>query len=203
MLDQYIKDNGIRKRCGAGSFKPNAANKRALVAELKILMEKAVEDRLYSKAGRLQEELKELESQPASVEDNSGAVGSEHKSIDGEAEEDTDESTDRVESQTENETEEEMEEDADSDREDTHVLKLLHQGNVIEMEKRALQQSKAMIVAGRHDYHKRTKCTSIAQEESSALPAGVINVNEDSSGPDAFDGEDKDIAQETHRLAGL
>ena len=31
----------------------------------------------------------------------------------------------------------------------------------------------------RTTYHKNTRCTNCAQEERSALPCGVINVNED------------------------
>ena len=37
-----------------------------------------------------------------------------------------------------------------------------------------------------------TRCTNIAQEEQSALPAGVLNVHEDSDDEDAFLAEQKD-----------
>ena len=41
-----------------------------------------------------------------------------------------------------------------------------------------------------------------AQEEASATPAGVMNVNEDSDDPDAYTGEQKEIAQEMDELRG-
>ena len=41
---------------------------------------------------------------------------------------------------------------------------------------------------------------STAQEEQSALPAGVINVNEDSDDEDAYNGEQKEIKKESEEL---
>ena len=32
-----------------------------------------------------------------------------------------------------------------------------------------------MVFHQRHDYYKKTRCISVAQEEQSAIPAGVIN----------------------------
>ena len=62
------------------------------------------------------------------------------------------------------------------------------------------QSKKARICNNRHTYYKRTRCTSMAQEEQSALPAGVINVNEDSDDDGIFHGEQKEIAKEMDEL---
>ena len=48
----------------------------------------------------------------------------------------------------------------------------------------------------KHNFYKHTQCTSVAQEECSALPAGVFNVNEDSEDDEAYCGEQKEIATE-------
>ena len=74
------------------------------------------------------------------------------------------------------------------------------QGNVAELERREAQQGKAKVFNAKHDYYKNTRCTSVAQEECSALPAGVINVNEDSDDPDEYDGDEKEIAKEAEEL---
>ena len=105
-----------------------------------------------------------------------------------------------VDSETEDAASMTEDESADPDREDTHVLSLLYKGNVAETNRREAQQSKARIVNAKHDFYKFTRCTSVAQEESSALPAGMINVNEDSSDPDDLDCDDQDIAKETEEL---
>lgn len=70
--------------------------------------------------------------------------------------------------------------------EDTRVLTLLYKGNVAEMERREARQTKAKTFNAKHDYYRNTRCTSVAEEECSALPAGVINVNEDSDDPDEY-----------------
>ena len=46
------------------------------------------------------------------------------------------------------------------------------------------------------------RCTSTAQEEASSLPAGVINVNEDSDEEEAYTAEQKEIAREFEKLRG-
>ena len=43
----------------------------------------------------------------------------------------------------------------------------------------------------------------LAQEESSATPMGVTNVNEDSDDPDAYDGEQKETAREMDELRAV
>ena len=52
----------------------------------------------------------------------------------------------------------------------------------------------------KHDYYKQTRCTSTAQEEQSALPAGVINRHEDSSEDEDCYGEGKEMAKEAQEL---
>ena len=44
-----------------------------------------------------------------------------------------------------------------------------------------------------HDVYRNTRCTSIWQEEQSALPGGVINTYLDSDDEDAYTGEQKEI----------
>lgn len=155
---QYMQDNGSRKRCGAGPLKQKA-------------------------------------KQPG---DATGATAP--TDGDAEAQEAAEKSSDEAPNSETEEASMTEEEDAGRDREDTHVLSLLYKGNVAETNRREAQQSKARIFNAKHDFYRHTRCTSVAQEESSALPAGVINVNEDSSDPDDFDGEDQDVAKETEEL---
>ena len=51
----------------------------------------------------------------------------------------------------------------------------------------------------KHDYYRNTRCTSTAQDEQIALPAGVFNVNEDSE-DEAYCGEQKEVAREMQEL---
>ena len=62
------------------------------------------------------------------------------------------------------------------------------------------QTQKAGCFNSRHNYYRKTRCTSMAQEEQSALPAGVININEDDDDDDAYMGESKEIAKEMDEL---
>ena len=81
-------------------------------------------------------------------------------------------------------TEDTSEEEPQADDE-TRVLKMLYKGNMEEVCRSEEQARKATVVNRRHDFYKQTRCTSTAQEEQSALPAGVINRNEDSSDDEA------------------
>ena len=62
---------------------------------------------------------------------------------------------------------------------------------------------KAKVFNAKHNFYRHTRCTSIAQEEASAPPAGVINVNEDSDEPGAYDGEQKETAKEMDELRSV
>ena len=89
-------------------------------------------------------------------------------------------------------TEESSEEEPDEPEEDTRVLKMLYKGNMEEVNRRVEQQRRAKVISQKHSFYKQTRCTSTAQEEQSALPAGVLNVHEDSSGDEDYFGEQKD-----------
>ena len=69
-----------------------------------------------------------------------------------------------------------------------------------EVNRREEQARKAKAVRRNHNYYKQTRCTSTAQEEQSALPAGAINVHEDSDDAEEYLGEQKEIARETQEL---
>ena len=85
---------------------------------------------------------------------------------------------------------------------DTHVLKLLYQGNLAELDRRAEQERKSVLVNKKHDFYRATRCTCTGQEESSAMPAGVMNTYEDSDDEDAYGGEQKEIQREWQELRG-
>ena len=69
---------------------------------------------------------------------------------------------------------------------DTHVLKMLYKGNMAEISRKEQQSKKAHVFNRKHNCYRNTRCTSVAQEEQSALPAGVININEDSDDDEAY-----------------
>ena len=89
-------------------------------------------------------------------------------------------------------TEESSEEEEKPAVGETHVLKMLYKGNMEEMNKRVEQERKAKVFNYKHTYYKQTRFTSTAQEEQSALPAGVFNVHEDSSDEEDYVGEQKE-----------
>ena len=77
---------------------------------------------------------------------------------------------------------------------------MLYKGNLTEVPKQEQCKKKARVYNERHSFYKNTRCTNRAQEESSALPAGVFNVNEDSDDDEAYSGEQKEIAKEMDEL---
>ena len=100
-----------------------------------------------------------------------------------------------------NETQESSSHESAHERDvDTRILKLLYEGNVAERDRREEQQRKSLIFNKKHDYYRQTRCTNRAQEECSAMPAGVMNVHEDSDDPDAYGGEQKEINREMQEL---
>ena len=62
------------------------------------------------------------------------------------------------------------------------------------------QLKKAQVFNRKHNCYRNTRCTSVAQEEQSALPAGVININEDSDDDEAYLGDQKEIAKEIEEI---
>ena len=71
---------------------------------------------------------------------------------------------------------------------------------VEEVERSSEVERKTTVVKTRHNFYKQTKITSHAQEEQSALPAGVLNTYEDTTDEDDFSGEQKEIASEMQAL---
>ncbi len=55
----------------------------------------------------------------------------------------------------------------------------------------------------KHKVYRMTRCTSTAQEEQSALPAGVINTYEDSEDDGAYTGEQREIQRECEELRAV
>ena len=104
-----------------------------------------------------------------------------------------------VESEEEEEDEEERAEKAAAE-EDVHVLKMLYAGHLAEASRRDAQSRKAGLFNRKHDCYKNTRVTDTAQENSSAMPAGVFNINEDSSDDEEYFGEQKEIAKEMQEL---
>ena len=61
------------------------------------------------------------------------------------------------------------------------------EGNMEEVSREEAQSKKARVFNRKHNFYRNTRCANVAQEEQSALPAGVINVNEDSDDDEAGD----------------
>jgi len=60
-----------------------------------------------------------------------------------------------------------------------------------EVNRRLEQERKAKVFNHKHSFYRNTRCASAAQEEQSALPAGVLNVHEDSTDDEGYVGEQK------------
>ena len=158
VLEQYLTDNGARRRGGAGPSE-GAARRPAT---------KNTDD--------AREDIEGWEW-PCAEETSEGAPGPW--------------------SETEKSSDEGLQQ---HDREDTHVLSLLYKGNVAERNRQEQRERNTAQHLGKLNFYKNTRCTTIAQEECSALPAGVFNANEDSDDADAYDGEQKEIVTEMEEL---
>ena len=84
--------------------------------------------------------------------------------------------------------------------EETHILKMLYQGNMEEVGRQEQQSKKAKLFMRKHDVYRNTKITSVAQEEQTALAAGVLNHYEDSDDDDAYTGEGQELTREMDEL---
>jgi len=85
--------------------------------------------------------------------------------------------------------------------ENLHVFKMLYKGEITQADRHQEQQRKSGIFNNRHNYYKHTRCTSVVQEEQSAMPMGVLNRCEDSDDDEAaYTGEQKEINQELQEL---
>ena len=73
--------------------------------------------------------------------------------------------------------------------------------NVEEVTRQPELQRRTNAARHEHNVYRNTKVTSRAQEEQSAVPAGVRNVMEDSDDDEAWDGGDsKELEKETQAL---
>ena len=96
-------------------------------------------------------------------------------------------------------------EESESDEEPAPLTtKLLRQlrgaSKAEEVERSSEMERKCTVVKTKHNFYKQTKVTSRAQEEQSALPAGVINTYEDTTDEDDFTGEQKELEKEMQAL---
>ena len=115
----------------------------------------------------------------------------------------SDSDVDNADNEVGEEEEESTENEANPEAEaDTRILKLLYKGNMEEANRSEVQARKAKCFNHKHNYYRNTRCANVAQEEQSALPGGVINVNEDSSDIDEYSGEQKEIQKEIQELRG-
>ena len=64
----------------------------------------------------------------------------------------------------------------------------------------ASQMSEGSYSPALRNYYRNTRCTCMAQEEQSAIPAGVFNVYEDSDDEDAYLGEQRELQKEMQEL---
>ena len=92
------------------------------------------------------------------------------------------------------------EEPVDEAAASVQVLKMLYKGNMEEVSRQEQQDRKAKFFSRKHSFYRNTRVTSVAQEEQSALPAGVLNVHEDSDDTEAYSGEQLEIAKEIDEL---
>ena len=80
---------------------------------------------------------------------------------------------------------------------------MLYKGNLEEASRREEQTRKSHCVSHKHNVYRNTRCTSMWQEEQSALAGGVINTYLDSDDEDAYTGEQKEIQREAQELRAV
>ena len=96
---------------------------------------------------------------------------------------------------------EESESDEEPAPQETKLLRQLRGASKVEeLERWSEVERKSTVVKTRHNFYKQTKVTSLAQEEQSALPAGVLNTYEDTTDEEDFTGESKEIEKERQAL---
>jgi len=89
--------------------------------------------------------------------------------------------------ETETSSDEEAKMTAADPDSDMHVLKMLYKGNLEEANRREEQTRRSHYVSHKHNVYRNTRCTSMWQEEQSALAGGVINTYLDSDDEDGTD----------------
>ena len=96
---------------------------------------------------------------------------------------------------------EESESDEVPAPDETKILRQLRgSSKVEELDRWNEVDRKTTVVKTRHNFYKQTKVTSLAQEEQSALPAGVLNTYEDTTDEEFFCAEQKEIDKELQAL---
>ena len=107
-------------------------------------------------------------------------------------------------SEAQSDTEESESDDGRTRKNDGAADKILRQlrgaKEPQELERQPEVVRKTIVVREKHNYYKDTRVTSVPQEEQSAMPAGVVNVHEDSSDEDGFVGEQLEIEKERQEL---
>ena len=80
------------------------------------------------------------------------------------------------------------------------VLRALCDGYLQEINRNEEAKRRCSTENAKHDYYKKTRCTSVAEEEQSATPWGVKNVCIDSDDEDGYSGEQAEIQAESDEL---
>ena len=193
----YFNENGRRARCGTGPLgKTSKAGGRASSADERAAYDAQVEELLqnkdYAGAAALQEKHRQrLQAWEAAGVGDPAATEAPFDSI---------ESMSSEEEEEEHEQTEEESSSHDVEPQEARVLKMLYKGNMAEVSRQEEQTKKAKVFNQKHSFYRHTRCTCVAQEEQSALPAGVVNTYEDSDDEDAYAGEQKEIAKEMDQL---
>ena len=190
---QYLEENGRQVRGGAG---PAAKRSREcldseplLQSEYEEKIATLIEAQDYTSAAALKHQHKlEMDSEDIPKENHNADDGNDSP------QEDAPEG-----SQTEHSSSAD-EKDTELANADTHVLKMLYKGSMKDLPRAPIQNEKAKVNNSRHSYYRHTRCTSVAQEEQSALPAGVTNINQDSDDEDAYLGDQKEVAKESEEI---
>jgi len=188
ITQQYLEENGRRARGGAGPAGKGAGATGAAVAlapetyEARIAELVAARD--YAGAAALQQQ-QQLATECDDGQSQRGSAAEADAAEEG--------------SQTEHGSDSEDDTTQEAAR-DLRVLKMLYKGNMEEISRQEEQSRKAKVYNRKHNFYRNARCTNAAQEEQSALPGGVINVNEDSDDDEAYMGEQKEIAKELEEL---
>jgi hypothetical protein len=80
------------------------------------------------------------------------------------------------------------------------VLRALRDGYLQEISRSEEAKRRCTTKNAKHDYYKKTRCTSVAEEEQSATPWGVKNVCFDSDDEDGYSCEQAEIQAESDEL---
>ena len=96
--------------------------------------------------------------------------------------------------------EEQEEDEQPTGEDDLTVLRAMRDSYLQEISRNAEVERRCAAANIKHDYYRKTRCTSIAQEEQSATACGVVNVYNDSDDDDDYCGEQKEVKAEAQEL---